>query len=191
MPGDRLGVRYEQPGNGDGMHPGGEVHLVRWPAEAGDRRRFGEMGELCLLLVEPNELPPDDVRRSEDWVRSTADPIEVHWRIERLRALNPRPVGPPEVDDDNIVSFGDQWLPLGPLDARLVSLLSAHFGTLVHRDDLRAAIGDSLSDAALSVRLFRLRRQLAPLGLNITTVRARGYVLEPSGTREASRVESR
>jgi hypothetical protein len=173
------------------MHPGGEVHLVRWPAEAGDRRRFGEMGELCLLLVEPNELPPDDVRRSEDWVRSTADPIEVHWRIERLRALNPRPVGPPEVDDDNIVSFGGQWLPLGPRDAGLVRVLCAQYGNLVHRDELRSTAGASLTDAALSVRLFRLRRQLAPLGLNIATVRGRGYVLEANATRETSPVEPR
>jgi hypothetical protein len=173
------------------MHPGGEVHLVRWPAEADERARFSETGELCLLLVEPNDLPPDDVRRSEDWVRSTADPIEVHWRIERLRSLNPRPLGPPEVDGDSILSFGDQWLPLGPRDARLVRLLCEQYGNLVHRDELRATVGASLTDAALSVRLFRLRRQLAPLGLNIATVRGRGYVLEASGARESSPLEPR
>jgi hypothetical protein len=173
------------------MHPGGEVHLVRWPAEADDRRRFSEIGELCLLLVEPNELPPDDVGRSEDWVRSTADPIEVHWRIERLRSLNPRPLGPPEVDDDNILSFGDQWLPLGPGDAGLVRLLCEQFGNLVHRDELRVTAGAALTDAALSVRLFRLRRQLAPLGLNVATVRGRGYVLEANMSRESLPVQPR
>jgi DNA-binding winged helix-turn-helix (wHTH) protein len=100
--------------------------------------------------------------------------------------INARPVAPPAVDDDSILSFGEQWLPLGPGDARLVRLLCEHFGNLVHRDDLRSTAGPSLTDTALSVRLSRLRRQLAPLGLNIANARGRGYLLETSGLRDVT-----
>jgi hypothetical protein len=162
------------------MHPAGEVHLVRWPAAAGERRRLGATGALCLLLVEPEDVPPDDIGGNEDWVRTTAGPMERHWRIERLRALNSRPSGRPTVDDD-LLRIGDRSLPLGAADGRLVQRLCEQFGELVPRAELRCAGGASLTDSALSVRLFRLRRLLGPLGLDITTVRGQGYVLEASG----------
>jgi hypothetical protein len=155
-----------------------EVHIVKWPEEREDRERHARARALCLLVVDVGDLPPSDLRVTEDWVRASADPIEVHSRIERIRALNPLVVGRPAVDADGILTFGERWLPLSPGDASLVAALCANYGGLVHREHLRALV-PGLTDASLSVRLHRLRRQLAPLGLAVTTVRARGYILDP------------
>lgn len=158
------------------------MHLVKWPEEADQRCRLAEAGELCLLVLEPNVLPPEDLHRREDWVRVSADPIEVHSRIERLRSLNTAASGQPAIDEDGILSFGDRWVALGPGDVALARLLCDSFGTLVGRAALRDCVHPACTYAALAVKLHRMRRMLAPLGLNIATIRARGYVLQAEAT---------
>lgn len=160
------------------MHPAGDVQLVRWPQEADTRRRLAAGGERCLLVVEPTMLPPEDLQPGEDWVRSTADPVEVGARLDRLRSLRPGRAPRPTVDADGIVSFGGRWTAMGPIDVELAQLLCDHFGSLVSRRELRACFQPLCSDANLTVKLYRLRRQFEKLGLTLATVRGRGYVLD-------------
>jgi hypothetical protein len=156
---------------------GGEVQLVPWPQGERQRRAIARAGQLCLLLVEPNDLPPADLGPGEDWVRTTADPIEVHVRGERLVRSHAGGDRPPGVDDQGILRHGSRWAALGPGDTSIVATLCESFGLLVARDVLCRCVSPVLSNPALSVRLFRLRPTLASVGLSVTTVRGRGYVL--------------
>jgi DNA-binding response OmpR family regulator len=71
-------------------------------------------------------------------------------------------------------------MPLSPIEARLAQALVEHFGTLVTNDELNSAgwPDEAASATALRVHVMRLRRQLAPLGLELRTVRSFGRVLE-------------
>jgi DNA-binding winged helix-turn-helix (wHTH) protein len=62
---------------------------------------------------------------------------------------------------------------------RLLEPLVSNLGQLVRRDELTAAgwPGGPVRPNALHVRIMRARKRVEPLGLTITTVRGRGYVL--------------
>jgi DNA-binding winged helix-turn-helix (wHTH) protein len=63
-----------------------------------------------------------------------------------------------------------------------MAALVERFGAVVHRDAL-AATGwpeGSPGRNALDVHMLRLRRRIAPVGLAVRTIRARGYLLEAS-----------
>jgi hypothetical protein len=62
---------------------------------------------------------------------------------------------------------------------RLVAALLDRAGYLVPREELtKAGWPDRVvSESALNVTVKRVRRRLAPLGLSVTTVRDRGFVL--------------
>ena len=61
-----------------------------------------------------------------------------------------------------------------------MTALVQRFGAVVQRDDLAAAgWPEGLPGRnALDVHVLRLRRRIAPVGLVIRTIRARGYLLE-------------
>jgi hypothetical protein len=157
---------------------GGEIQLVRWPEGERTRRARARAGRPCLLLIEPDELPPVDLRPTEDWVRTTADPIEVHLRGERLRRAHEHVDHRPRLDDSGILRFGGRWVALGAGDVPVVATLVTNLGQLVPRDTLRQVTRPAMTNSALSVRLFRLRPALASVGLAITTIRSRGFVLD-------------
>ncbi len=115
---------------------------------------------------------------TEDWVRSTADPIEVRSRIERLRAAHEHQHRRPTVDEDGILTFGERWVALAPGDVALARVLCEQFTNLVAREDLRRCAVPPCSDATLAVKLYRLRRHLTQVGLRLTTIRSRGCILE-------------
>lgn len=154
-----------------------EVHVLRWPADEGLRTDLRAAGHSCLLLVDPHDLPPDELAPFEDWVRTTADPIEVHWRTRQLQRLQQRARRSPRVSDCTLV-YNDRRTPIPPVDEPLLALLCDRLGQVVTRDELRRAGEAALTDAVLNVRLYRLRRVLGATGLKITTVRGRGCVLE-------------
>ena len=69
---------------------------------------------------------------------------------------------------------------LRELYERLVAVLADRFGEVVSREELLAAgwPDGNASDAALRVHLTRLRKEIAPLGLEIATVRGFGHVMQ-------------
>ena len=153
-----------------------DVAIVRWPGEDdGTRPR--------LLLVDDGVEPPSNLDCLEDWVRVSAAREDIDARLETLtvRAVAHRPE-PPSIDEWGVLQFAGRSVVVPPIEARLARLLIERFGRVVDHERLVAAawpegIG---TRNTLDVRILRLRRRLAGLGLAIRTVRARGYLLERS-----------
>jgi DNA-binding response OmpR family regulator len=158
-----------------------DVTLVRWPDEGDRRHRLREQGRPRLLLVESGPPPAPTGDCFEDWVRVPADEFEVRSRVEALR-LRYEDHGPsiPDIDQDGVVRFGGEWVSVPPVEARLMTALIERYGAVVSREALGRAGWPAGAPGrnALDVHVLRLRRRLATVGLQITTVRSRGYLLE-------------
>jgi len=168
---------------------GMDVVLVRWPSdeEALERARHASVPR--LLLVEGGYPPPAIADELEDWIRVPADEVDLHARVETLdRRVRARSVVAPDLDDDGVLRFGEAWVSLPPVEARLTEALLARYGAVVSRDALgRAGWPEGVPGRnALDVHVLRLRRRIGRLGLAIRTVRARGYLLEPGAVGVAS-----
>jgi DNA-binding response OmpR family regulator len=157
-----------------------DVALVAWPAESEWLERLRRTGQPRLLLVRADVDPPVNEDDLEDWVRTPADPIEVHARVAVLKTRAAR-IGP-TLDDSGRLNAGSRWVDLSPIEYRLVGVLLENFGTLVTRDALiHAAWSDARpSENQLGVHILRLRRRLDPAGLRLRTVRRHGYLLDHS-----------
>lgn len=156
-----------------------DVALVRWPEQEPRRQQLHKAGLPRILLVDASAPPPRAVDDLEDWVRLPVDDADLDARIDWLvrRAGAHRRVLL-EVDD-GLLRMGDRFVSLAPVEARLMRALVDRFGAVVGRDQLaRAGWPDgSPGRNALDVQVLRLRRRIAGLGLQITTVRSRGYLL--------------
>lgn len=162
-----------------------DVVLLRWPAEEDRRAALRRAGQPRLLLVDDGTMPPLPDDGLEDWIRVPASEADVELRIDGLRrrigAYTPEV---PRLDEDGVLRFGDAWVPLPPVEARLAAELLRRFGAVASRADLTRAgwPGGSPGRNALDVHVLRLRRRLQPVALAIRTVRARGYLLERAAT---------
>lgn len=154
--------------------------LVSWPAERQRRDDLAAGDHPRLLLVEGDGPPPTLVSCVEDWVRVPCSEEDLAARLAALQARSAaHRSGPPTVDDDGVVRFRERWATLPPVEARLLRPLLDRFGSVVSRDVmLRSGWGAGPTGRnALDVHMLRLRRRLAPLGLEVRTVRSRGYLL--------------
>lgn len=156
-----------------------DVALVRWPDEPERLEALRDAGVPRLLLVEARAPVPTVVDPLEDWVRRPADEAEVQARLATLRARAGVGVAPPDVDIDGLLHFRDDWVALSPVEAGLADALAERFGAVVGRDALsrRAWPDGAPTRNALDVHILRFRRRIAPLGLEVRTVRSRGYLL--------------
>ena len=153
--------------------------LVRWPDESERLAGLRTAQTPRLLLVEADGAPPVTVDPLEDWVRLPADNGELAARLERLRARDAA-AHAPHVDDDGLLHFRGAWVALSPVEQALAGALTERFGAVVGRDALarRAWPDGTPTRNALDVHVLRFRRRVAPLGLVVRTVRARGYLLQ-------------
>ena len=88
------------------------------------------------------------------------------------------------LDGGGLLHVGTAWVALPLMEWRLVATLLAHIGEVVPRDDLTGAAwpGRRVKDGTLSVSMKRVRSRIEPLGLLITTVRGRGFVISAGGS---------
>ncbi len=162
-----------------------EVVVLRWPSQSSERDRLVQHGVPRLLLLEDGVEAPEAPDCLEDWIRippSSEEDLQARMRTVAGRGRHHlRPV--PELDSHGVLRFGDGWVSLPPVEARLMDALIERFGAVVGRDTLRRSVwpGSSPGRNVLDVHVLRLRRRLAPLGLAIRTVRSRGYMLEAPG----------
>jgi DNA-binding response OmpR family regulator len=161
-----------------------DVVLVRWPEE---HRHLGELRDVGiprLLLVGPDAAPPDSVDPLEDWIRLPADDRDVRARVATLEARAAAGNALPAIDDDGLLRFKDQWVSLSPVERALAGALVERFGAVVGRDLMarRAWPAGAPTRNALDVHILRLRRRIAPVGLEVRTVRSRGYLLQTSSS---------
>ena len=157
------------------------VEVLQWPAEA---QRLAELREMRIprLLVVSNgdgEIPtPTDCL--EDWVASGAPEWEVDARRHALVQRSGRHAVLPLLDEDGLLHHRDSWVSLSPVEQSLAGVLLDRFGAVVTREMLsdRAWPAGVPTRNALDVHVLRLRRRIAPVGLEIRTVRSRGYLMQ-------------
>lgn len=160
--------------------PDTTVAFVRWPSERELRSRLAETGAPRLLLVEPGAVPPDCWEVEEDWIRTPADPVDLHQRAEVLRRRC-APAPSVRLDEDGLLWQGDRWVALSPIEAALVGELVGRFGRVVARRSLehaawpRGGVDARMLDRALS----RCRAKLAVVDLEVHRVPGTGYLLAP------------
>ncbi|MFK8908680.1 helix-turn-helix domain-containing protein, partial [Streptomyces sp. YS-3] len=159
--------------------PSSAVRILRWPEQSHQLDQCRAQGVPRLLLVAPTAPPPHCVDQLEDWIRTPADPQDVQARQAALQArAAPRN---PVLDHHGILHFAEQSVPLGQGEADLARVLLASYRGTVSREDLTRGMwpeGEMPRRNALDVRVLRLRRRLAPLGLVIKTVWGKGYMLD-------------
>ncbi len=154
--------------------------VLRWPEEHELRAALRAAGVPRLLITDDSRSVPTDGGPLEDWVSSSAGSEEIETRTTALahRARNGTRASP-TVDDDDLLRFGDRWVALGALEARMARLLVERFGAVVRRAELtRAAWGEAVLPAnRTDAAIHRFRTHAATIGLRVVTVRSRGYML--------------
>jgi len=164
----------------------GPVALIRWPEEQARLDELRAAGTPRLLLVGERLAAPPSVDPLEDWIRIPADDGDLRTRVETLAARAGAAQPRPAVDADGLLRHRGQWITLSPVERALAAALADRFGAVVGRDTLvrRAWPGGSPTRNALDVHMLRLRRRISALGLEVRTVRARGYLLQATQTPE-------
>lgn len=158
---------------------GVDVVLVRWPEEEARLERLRAAGAPRLLLVGEEWGAPRPVDALEDWIRLPAADADLRLRVETLAARAGRGVRG-SVDHDGLLRFHDRWVTLSPVEVALASALVERWEAVVGRDTLarRAWPEGTPTRNALDVHILRLRRRAAQVGIEIRTVRARGYLMQ-------------
>jgi DNA-binding response OmpR family regulator len=123
---------------------------------------------------------------TDDLARLLEEVDDLRAQVARLAGHPVEEQDPPTLDAFGVLTYGNGWVPLSPLEETIVRRLLDSFGTTVARDDL---IAEAWPDGgrgprALDTKIHRLRNRLAPLGLAIHTVRRRGFVLDARPTAE-------
>lgn len=156
-----------------------QVLVLRWPIEAEAVTAARDAGLPRLLVVEGDDAPPSRWDHCEEWIRLPADRRDVQARVASLRSRTAQLPTRPTLDGYDRLRFRNRWVALTPSDYRLVEPLVAHFDDVVPYALVVGTAHGSDGAAAVSgrVRLTRLRRRIAPLGLEIRTVRPHGLAL--------------
>lgn len=156
-----------------------DVTLVRWPEESARLSLLQAEGAPRLLLVRGDTEPPMPIDELEDWVRIPADDRDVRARAATLAARAAARLRP-QVHDDDLLRFRDQWIALSPLEGAMARPLVDRFGAVVARDVVSRSAWPAGPPTrnALDVHMLRLRRRARLVGLEVRTVRARGYLLQ-------------
>lgn len=160
------------------LHAGRDVVVLQWPAQQAEAERLASRAVPLLLLVAPGAAPPQAANCVEDWVRLPADDADVRARVDALarRARWHPPV--PEFDACGGLSFGGGHVFLSPTDVRVAQPLVTKFGHGVADEELLLhAWPGGATGVQLRVHVSRLRKRIAPLGLEITAIRGHGYRL--------------
>ena len=168
-----------------------EVALLHWPRDQEQRAHLAETMLPRLLLVPVGEEPPRPGDDMEDWIRLPADERDVAARLHALSERAERSLAATVVLDGRCLRRGPMTMPLSPAEARFASRLVEHPGTLVPRGELARSIwpGEPPSAKALDDVAYRLRRRLAPIGLDLVSSRGRGFALHVLSPVHAGMVE--
>jgi hypothetical protein len=157
--------------------------VIRWPAERLVAEQLASRGVPRLLLVDADSEPPLSVDPLEDWLRLPAEARDLEAKLAALRQRaegSANASAPPVLDGNGRLLRGSKWVVLSPIEEQLTEVLVERFGEVVSDNQLLAQGWPDVagSHTALRVQLMRLRRRVAALGLEIRTVRGRGYVLQ-------------
>ena len=161
-----------------------DVVLVRWPEEREHIERLRASGTPRLLLVGTEAAAPKPFDALEDWIRLPAVDERRPGAGEHACRPGPSPStqssgrASTRTASCGIRAGGSR---LSPVERALARALVDRFTAVVRRDTLGQVAwpsGESTRNA-LDVHMVRLRRRLLTVGLEVRTVRARGYLLQP------------
>jgi hypothetical protein len=157
-----------------------EVELLHWPAEADRREDLRRRAVPRLLVVADGAEWPAPADCLEEAVAGGAGDAELAARRQALEVRAAQHAPRPTLDGDGLLRHRDRWVSLSPVEQSLTGALLDRFGAVVTRDGLaeRAWPRGMPTRNALDVHVLRLRRRIAPLELEIRTVRSRGYLLQ-------------
>ena len=151
------------------------VAIVHWPREAAHRATLAEAGLPRLLVVEPG-VPPPEVADDEDWIRAPADERDLAARLAGLRAR----CAAAHLDGGRLETTRGT-VTLSPAEAAVTEVLLGAEGRVVARGALADAAAPHLAVTSRTVDdvVYRLRRRLRPVGLDVFVARGRGFTLGP------------
>jgi DNA-binding response OmpR family regulator len=132
-----------------------------------------------LVLNGDTPPPPQSVSCVEDWVRLPIDDSDVQARLATLRLRAQRHPARPVVEPWGQLSYEGRSEILSPIDHAITEKLVAHFDAAVNEQQLVEHAwphGDGTA-TALRVHIYRIRKRIAPLGLSISSLRGRGYIM--------------
>ena len=155
-----------------------EVVMVFWPAQAARVAELRAEGVPRLIVVSGDAQAPQTFDDREEWVRFPGESADLVGRLEALRsrlAHVPRPK--PRLDQDGRLHVGKRAVDLSASEASLAAVFLADFECLVTKETLVEALPQPARIPAVATYIARLRRHIASLGLTITAVRARGYIM--------------
>ncbi len=157
-----------------------DVVRLCWPADAAQRAALRRRGVPRLLIVDVDAEPPDDIDVLEDWVRSDAEEIDRGARAFTLSLRATRLPPPPHFDDDGLLRYGRELVMLSPLETRVTAVLLERIGHVVATEALARAgwPGGAPAPNTVLVTMRRLRNRLRSVGLALTIVATRGWMLE-------------
>lgn len=159
------------------------VEILDWPAEDGRRQALAQRGVPRLLVVSPDVPPPIVTDHFEDWIRRPHTTADLEARLTGLQARSVEPAtdeDSPAIDDDGVLRTERGWIALSEVEVKLMSELVGRYRTVVDRDSLQNAAwpNQQVSRNLLDVYLHKLRPRVIAVGLEINTVRKRGYLLD-------------
>jgi two-component system OmpR family response regulator len=151
------------------------VAVLHWPRDHDRRAELAGLGVPRLLLVAA-DAPAPEVADDEDWVRLPADERDTAARVAALRA---RRSGVTLAGTIVATTWGSATL--SPNEAAALAVLLRVPGAVVAREEVAAALAAQVTSTARAVDdvVYRLRRRLRPLGLDIFASRGRGHLLGP------------
>lgn len=157
-----------------------DVALIQWPSDEDTRQDLARRRYPRLLLVQASAEPPPVTDPIEDWIRLPVSQTELQARVATLKArAEQQSFVEPKLSKDGVLVYRGRECGLTPLHGRLIRPMIERFGSVVGRDTLmtRGWPDGGLSHNNLDVTVGRLRRQVGVVGLQIRTVRSRGYQL--------------
>ncbi|HEY3671358.1 MAG TPA: helix-turn-helix domain-containing protein [Acidimicrobiia bacterium] len=155
-----------------------DVVIVFLPEGAAELGRLRRARIPRIVVVGLNAPPPTECDDLEEWVRFPEDASDFLSRLNELEtrlASEFRPV--PQLDAEDALHLGRQFVHLSTRDAGLLKPLIEHFEDVVPREELLATLADGARIAALPAYITRLRKRLWPFGLTIASIRSAGYML--------------
>src|SRR5262249_52664798 len=163
-----------------------DVRVLRWPDQADESERLARLEAPRLLLVEPGVAAPTETSCVVDWLRLPTSGEDMRARLAALSERAARHPSRPFVDDYGQLSHRGLSVFLPRVDERIAKILIDSSSPPVWADALiRCVWTKDGSRAALRAHVFKLKQRIASLGLTITHVGRRGYVIrevEPTDT---------
>jgi hypothetical protein len=157
------------------------IELIRWPDDDDMRRRLAAEGVPRLLFLSRGTPPPRPTDLLEDWIRLPLDPDELRVRHAGLVRRAKCGAHGPVIDDDGLLWWRDRWVSVPTAQLPVANLLVEHVRELVRHDELVAVYeqnGGSPNPVAVKAMLGRLVKRFALVGLELRSVRGRGYLLD-------------